>query len=350
MNLQERLRREIAESGPMSVARFMTACLHDPKTGYYATRPGIGRDFITAPEVSQMFGELVGLWCAQTWMDLGAPARFSLIEFGPGRGTLMADALRACRIVPGFVDAADIVLVESSPKLRDVQRQALAPQRVRWASGLQEIEPGPTIMIGNEFLDCLPIRQFVRAADGWRERLVGVDGERLVFGLGPRLSAGAPDLDAAEGAIFETSPAAALFADAVAERLEQAPGRALFVDYGADAPSFGDTLQALRDGEKIDPLAAPGESDLTAHVQFPSLCARIARRGLHAAGPMQQGAWLEELGLGARAAALSRARPDKADDIAAALRRLTHADEMGHLFKAICWSSAGLPPPAGFQP
>lgn len=359
--LTERLAARIRLEGPLSVAQFMAAALYDPKDGYYATRPAIGADgdFLTAPEASQMFGEMIGLWCVQSWMELGRPDPLRLIELGPGRGTLMADVARAARVAPDFRAAADLTLVEVSPPLKAVQAQTLravgaAPA---WVARLEDAAPGPSLLIANEFLDCLPIRQFVRTAAGWRERLIGLDPNdhtRLAFGLGPALPNDAmitaPLQAAPEGALAEVCPGLPALVDRIAERLNAAPGRALVIDYGAPRSSPGDTLQALRRHQKVPVLETAGEADLTAHVDFGEL-RRLARAsGLDVAGPIGQGDWLENLGIGLRAQALAQANPVRAESLRAQLKRLIDPAEMGTLFQVICLSSRGLPAPAGFAP
>jgi NADH dehydrogenase [ubiquinone] 1 alpha subcomplex assembly factor 7 len=364
VSLRERLAAQIAQSGPISVAQFMAAALYDPREGYYATRAAIGVDFTTAPEISQMFGELIGLWCAHEWGALGAPSPLHWIELGPGRGTLIADAWRASRIGHGFQQAARVSLLEVNAGLKAQQATALAQvgARADWPVQLGDVAAGPSLIIANEFFDCLPIRQFVRGAFGlqiegraramsWRERVIGCDSEGLlVFGLSPTPRAIeavlAPTLsDAGEGVIAETAPGLPAWVDAIAARLAAAPGRALIIDYAGDGE--GDTLQAVREGKRIDPLAAPGECDLTARVDYAAL-KRLARAsGLDVAGPVGQGAFLRVLGIDQRAEALARARPDHAEAIIAAHHRLTAADEMGELFQVLCLSSRQLPPPAG---
>ncbi len=355
VTLRDRLLGLIAQNGPMSVAQYMAAALYDPQGGYYARRAMLGADgdFITAPEVSQMFGELVGLWCAQGWMDIGSPAPFQLVELGPGAGAMIADAWRATNIVPGFHNAARISLVEVSPPLRE--RQATMIASATWVSRLDEVAEGPTIIVGNEFLDCLPIRQFVRTAEGWRERLVGMgDAGVLQFGLSPDAFADdamiAPALrDAPEGSVAEIAPALPTFIAQLAARVHKHGGRALFIDYGTPTTTAGDSLQAVRGHRKVDPLDDPGGADLTAHVDFATLAALARGAGLDVAGPVAQGAWLKALGIDARAEKLSRAQPDKAEIIARQHARLTAHDGMGELFQAICLSSPGLPAPAGFE-
>lgn len=345
MSLAERLAAEIRQSGPLTVAQYMTACLHDPQDGYYATRPALGDtgDFITAPLISQMFGELIGLWMASAWQAMGAPERFVLVEMGPGDGSLMSDLLRAGRALPGFLEAAEVWLVETSEPLATLQRKRLG-DGVRWARTLDETPGGrPLLLVANELLDCLPARQFVKTAAGWAEQVVGLgrDG-RLAFG---RVPASPPIADAREGAVVEISGAQAALGQALGERLVRDGGAALLVDYGREAPGFGDTLQALKRHRKVDPLACPGEADLTVWADFPAVMAAARGTGAEAA-ILTQAAFLARMGIGARAEALVRARPDKAAMIGRQLQRLVAGDEMGELFKACCLSSPGWAPPA----
>ncbi|MGE0740655.1 MAG: class I SAM-dependent methyltransferase [Hyphomonadaceae bacterium] len=347
MTLRQKLVDHIREAGPMTVAEYMAACLYDPEDGYYATRPAIGgasADFLTAPEASQMYGELIGLWCAHEWDALGKPA-INLIELGPGRGVLMQDALRATQRIPGFHDAANVVFVETSAPLRDAQAERVAI--AEWAERLEDAPPGPSLIIGNEFLDCMPIRQFFRGENGWHEKLVGLDeAEKLMFGLSAALTA--PESDDDVGAVREIAPALESFMYEIERRLHDAPGRALFIDYGYIRPEGADTLQALKNHQKVDPIESPGEADLTAHVDFGRVAQLADTAGLDLGGPVTQGQFLRALGIDMRANALSSANPGHAQRIARELRRLTHAEEMGALFKAICLSSPHLPPPAGF--
>ncbi|MDX2233081.1 MAG: SAM-dependent methyltransferase [Hyphomonadaceae bacterium] len=354
-SLKQRIAALIAQDGPMPVSQFMTLALHDPVGGYYArhARLGADGDFVTAPGISQMFGELVGLWCAHGWAEMGGPAPVSLIELGPGAGTMMADIWRAARAAPGFRDAARITLVETSAPLRTLQQRALADAPARWASALSAAPAGPALIVANEFLDCLPIRQFVRTAGGWRERVVGLRGEALAFGLAPPQPGVAALIpaalqDAPEGAVAEAAVGLEPLIAEIAARLRAHPGRALFIDYGAAAPSPGDTLQAVRGHSKVDPLDDPGGADLTAHVDFAAVARHARAHGLDVAGPVAQGAWLRALGIDARAQALSAARPEKAAAIARQRARLVDDDAMGVLFQVICLSTPGLPSPAGF--
>jgi len=345
LSLRERLAAQIAAEGPIDVAAFMARCLHDPLDGYYATRPALGEagDFITAPLVSQMFGELIGLWLIETWRGLGSPARLVLAEAGPGDGTLMADMLRASRVAPAFRAAIELWLVEASAPLQALQAERLTDANARWTPSLAELPAdAPLLLVANEFLDCLPARQFQRTAQGWAERVVGLDDAgRLAFGLRP---APARLGEASVGAVVERSPAQEAFAADLAGRLVRQGGAALLIDYGRAAPGCGDTLQALSRHRRVDVLETAGAADLTVHADFPAVLDAARSAGASAA-LLAQGELLRRLGVEARAAALARARPDRAQIIARQLERLTAADQMGELFKAVAiW--AGPAPPA----
>lgn len=353
--LAEALRRRIARDGPLTVADFMAAALGDPEHGYYLRRDpfGAGGDFVTAPEVSQMFGETIGVWAAHMWTLLGRPDPVLLVEPGPGRGTLMADALRAVRAaLPAFAAAARVHLVETSPALRARQRATLAGEDIVWHDTLAAIPPGPTVLIANEFFDALPIRQYEKTPQGWRERLVGADGagafvwqhgaEDAEAAIPARLRASAP------GTIVERAPARAEAAAAIAARLAAAPGCALIVDYGHEGPAAGDTVQAVRGHAYADPLDAPGEADLTAHVDFAALAEAARAAGAAAYGPLSQAAFLGALGIGARAEALAAARPDRAGEIELQLARLVAPEQMGALFRVLALTSPGAPAPPPF--
>jgi SAM-dependent MidA family methyltransferase len=348
-DLAERLRRSIVESGPLSVAQFMTACLYDPQAGYYATRPALGPDgdFLTAPLISQMFGELIGVWAASAWRLMGEPECVRLVEMGPGDGTLMSDLLRAARHAPGFLAAADLWLVEVSEPLRALQAERLG-ELAQWARSLDEVPGGaPLLLVANELLDCLPARQFVRTAVGWAEQVVGLDeAGRLAFALAPTPAASLLP-DAREGAVYEQSAAQAALGAALGRRVVADGGAALLIDYGRAEPDFGDTLQALRRHAKVDPLACPGEADLTVHADFPAVLAAARAEGA-ATAILTQGAFLGAMGIGARAEALLRAAPERSARLGRQLHRLVAADEMGELFKAACIHSPGWTPP-GFE-
>ncbi|WP_374275274.1 class I SAM-dependent methyltransferase [Brevundimonas sp.] len=341
MSLADRLKREIALTGPMSVADYVTRCLHDPMDGYYATRPRIGGggDFITAPLVSQMFGELIGLWAVEVWTRLGAPDRLTLVEVGPGDGTLMADMLRAARLAPDFLQALDLVLIEPSPPLRAAQERTLAEAAVtpRWVSGLDDLPAGtPVILVANEVLDCLPARQFVRTEDGWMERRVGLDDDGgLTLGLAPITGPFAkPDYAVEPGQVVEISDAQAAFGAALGRLLARTTGAALLIDYGRDRPGPGDTLQAVRGHKKEGPLDHPGEADLTQWADFPTVLEAAIRAGADTTGSQGQGDFLRTLGIGARAERLKAARPEGAAVIDRQVDRLTADDQMGRLFKS----------------
>lgn len=345
VDLRERLVARIRATGPMSLADYMAECLTHPTLGYYTTRDPLGAkgDFTTAPEISQMFGELIGLALAQAWLDQGAPAPVTLAELGPGRGTLMADALRATRAVPGFHDAARLHMVEASPTLREAQRAALSGFEVVHHDAAATLPDAPLFLIANEFFDALPIRQYVRAAGLWRERVVGLAGDALAFGLsGPvDVPALAARTDVAEGGLVEVCPGAPAVMGEIAARIAAQGGAALIVDYG-DWRSLGDTLQALKGHAFDDPLAHPGAADLTAHVDFEALAA--AAPGLSPSRLTAQGVFLERLGITPRAQSLAGGLGGAALEAhVAAHRRLTHPDEMGNLFKVLGLVRPGAP-------
>ncbi len=349
------LARRIAAEGPMRLSDYMAECLLHPGHGYYATRDpfGAGGDFTTAPEISQMFGELLGLCLAQCWLDQGRPAPFALAEIGPGRGTLMADMLRAIRAVPGMAEAARVHLVEASPALRARQGQVLTAHAPHWHDGVESMPDLPLFLVANEFFDALPIRQFERRGPGWSERMVSLRDGRLAPGLGPVTAY--PALahrlaDTAEGDVVETCPAAEPVAGEIGRRVAQRGGAALFVDYGGWR-SLGDTFQAVKDHAPADPFADPGETDLTAHVDFEPIAGTIAAAGAAVTALTPQGVFLERLGIAARAAILARGLSGTA--LAAHLaahRRLTHPDEMGQLFKVLAAYPQGKAPPPGLDP
>jgi len=346
--LGEALLARIAAAGPMSLAEYMAACLTHPRHGYYVTADPLGKDFTTAPEISQMFGECLGLALAAHWAETGAPRPFTLAEAGPGRGTLMADILRAAGAVPGFPDAARLHLVEVSPALRAEQARRLAVHAPTWHDHLADLPEAPLLLVANEFFDALPVRQFLRDGPGWRERVVGRAEGRLAFGLtDPAPIAALADrlADTRDGDLVETRPAAAPAMAEIARRVATHGGAAIVVDYGDWRP-LGDTFQAVAVGEKADPLAAPGDADLTAHVDFAALAKAARAAGAEVSDMVPQGVLLERLGITARAQRLAARDPS----VAAAHRRLTHPQEMGDLFKAIAVHQKGHPPPPGFLP
>lgn len=358
-SLAARLRDRIAREGAISVHDYMDSCLADRHSGYYTTRQPIGAagDFITAPEISQVFGELIGAWAATVWQGMGAPAPVIVAELGPGRGTLMRDALRAWRGAPDFLAGVSVALVETSPVLQAAQRETLraSPAPLRWYASLEEVPRGPLILIANEFIDALPVRQFVLEGGTWRERIVTMtDGGELAFGAGAPVERDAlpswlVDTDATEGAIIETRQAAAELIATLAGRAEDAPVATLIADYGHAEGGIGDTLQAVRGHRFADLLAAPGETDLTAHVDFAALKAAAREHGLATFGPMPQGQFLLELGLESRCNRLMRdATPDQRDAILSGAARLADPRQMGALFKMLVLQSSGLAPPPPF--
>jgi NADH dehydrogenase [ubiquinone] 1 alpha subcomplex assembly factor 7 len=356
------LRRRIAESGPLTVADYVAEALWHPEHGYYASRDPLGAagDFTTAPEISQVFGELIGAWCVEVWRAMGAPNPVRLVELGPGRGTLAADAGRTWRqIAPAFALATRLHLVETSPALRARQEAALAAAAMpaAWDAAFAEVPDGPMILLANEFFDALPVRQYVRRAGTWCERLVGMapEGEGFVFLDGPATHLpGAIDsqiLDAAdEGAILELCPAAETLAAEIALRIEAHGGAALIIDYGHARTSLGETLQAVHRHGYADPLAEPGEADLSHHVDFQLLRAAAERAGARACGPIPQGLFLGRLGIAIRADTIAAAAPsaERGNAARGAVRRLVHPGRMGVLFKALAIAHPILPTPPGF--
>lgn len=352
------LARRIAADGPISVADYMAQALGHREFGYYMGKDplGIAGDFTTAPEISQMFGELVGLWCANAWLALGKPTPFTLAELGPGRGTLMADALRALETLPDCRAAARVHLVETSPHLRQRQRESLSDIEVTWHDSVEDLPMAPAIFIANEFFDALPIEQYVYQDGGWRQRLVD---------LAPNASDTAPEfkfshattpdpsqnLPAAEnGAIVESSPPSQQIATEIARRIRSNAGAALIIDYGYAGPAVGDTLQAVRAHDYAPVLENPGAADLTAHVDFNALATAVHTADAICWGPIDQGAFLRRLGIEARAATLAgAATPAQKADIEIARERLIGDAQMGTLFKVLAIGSRGTLPPAGFM-
>lgn len=360
-----KLKARIRSEGPLSVADYMQACLYDPEHGYYIGKPAIGAggDFVTAPEISQVFGELIGLWAAVVWKAMGSPSPFALVELGPGRGTMLRDALRAARVVPGLLEAARVVLCDSSKVLRARQAEALdgAAPHIRWLetwdeAGARSLACASAIVLGNEFLDTASsVVQYVKAEGGWRFRCVGLDAsDELTFVLAdvPAAHASAAERlglrfpDAPEGSVLEE-----------ATRLDLAPilafdqVAALMIDYGHIATGLGDTLQAVRGQRFEHPLASPGEADLTTQVDFEHLAASFssAQDRLAVEGPVTQAAFLGALGILERASRLMSANPARAAEIEAGVARLLAPVGMGSRFKAIGLRTPGIGPLPGFE-
>lgn len=349
--LQDHIIARIAASGPITLADYMADALMHPTLGYYATRDPLGAtgDFTTAPEVSQMFGELIGLSLAQAWLDQGQPSAFALTELGPGRGTLMADILRATRGVAGFNDAAQVHLVETSPTLR--KEQATRVPDAKWHDTINTLPDLPLFLVANEFFDALPIRQFHRDENGWRELQVGAQGNALVPGLSDPTHIALLDHrleDTKTGDIVEYCPALPTITQNIASRIATHGGAALIIDYG-DWRSLGDTLQALQNHTSTDPFTNAGEADITAHVDFEAIATNASPAKYTRLTP--QGVFLERLGITQRAQTLAKNLRDTAlEQHIAAHRRLTHPSEMGSLFNVLGLYPNGSPPPAGLEP
>lgn len=357
--LETEIRRRIAGAGPMQIGEYMALCLSDPRYGYYVTRDplGVGGDFTTAPEVSQMFGELIGLWMASMWQLMGMPENIRVIELGPGHGTMLSDALRAVRVIPEFRSAIVVHLVEISPALQAAQEQTLdGLAQVFWHERLEDVPGGPFIIVANEFFDALPINQAVKIGSGWHERRIGIAANGalefiiarepipLFEQLLPASLRGAP-----EYAIFEWRSDS--IAMEMGRRIDSGPGAALVIDYGHDRSAPGETLQAVGRHSFANPLETPGEVDLTAHVDFQALGRAVESMGANAFGPVPQADFLRRLGIDTRAAAL-KAKASRADaaEIELAMARLTGESRtgMGRLFKTMAFAHPKLGMPPGF--
>jgi len=354
--LKQQMIKRIEAAGPMTLAAYMAECLMHPEHGYYQQQAVFGTDgdFTTAPEVSQMFGEMIGLWLADRWIKMGRPASVKLIELGPGRGTLMADIMRATEPVEDFQAAIEVHFVEASTQLRAIQ--ATHVPSAHWHDTLLQVpikDSVPSLIVANEFFDALPIHQYEKTGGKWVERMVGcIEGElSLVAGpCGPQFSLVPEAIKAGpEGSIAEVCPAALSIVGDIAERVNLHGGAALVVDYGYRKTAAGDTFQALQKHDFCDPFAAPGEADLTAHVNFEMLKTAATQKGLKAYGPAMQGMFLMAIGLGARAQVLAQ-QGDEAfqASILSDLKRLTATDQMGTLFKVLALQSHDLPAPPGF--
>jgi NADH dehydrogenase [ubiquinone] 1 alpha subcomplex assembly factor 7 len=357
--LQSEIKKLITSTGPMPVWRYMELCLTHPKYGYYVSRDPLGRegDFTTAPEVSQMFGELLGLWAASVWKAMGSPPLLRLIEIGPGRGTMMADAMRALRVLPPLYQALSVHLVEINPLLRRKQKSVLsAVRKIAWHDSIDDVPEGPAIILANEYFDVLPVHQAVRGETGWHERVVEVDDSGdLVFGAAaepmPRFDVLLPPLlrAAPPGAVFEWRPDAEIMK--IASRVRDQDGAALIIDYGHLRSDAGDTLQAIARHSFVDPLKNPGQADITAHVDFEALARAGEDLGVRVHGPVPQGEFLTRLGIETRALTLmSKASHEVSEDISAALKRLIGGGPggMGEMFKVLALSEPNLTSLAGF--
>lgn len=339
----------IQASGPISVATYMDLCLHDRRHGYYATRPGLGEDFITAPEISQIFGELIGLWAAQEWQSMGSPEAINLIEIGPGRGTLMDDALRASQKVDGFHDAVQLCFIEPSPVLRADLDTRFGDRSPQFISDIADIaEDKPFILIGNEWLDCLPVQQWLRVGDAWHERVIGISDEaELTFGLNP-MPLPQQIQPTSEQASIEIQPGLKTLCETLQPIMEAVTGRALFIDYGPGEQTPEDSLRSYQTGQQVDPLCAPGESDLTCDVDFRRLAQLATDQGLQVDGPISQSQFLLSLGAETRLNQLAKAHPDQAEDLHAGIVKLVDPRQMGTKFRVFSMGSPHLPVTTGF--
>jgi NADH dehydrogenase [ubiquinone] 1 alpha subcomplex assembly factor 7 len=359
--LELEIRKRIRLAGPMPVRQFMTLCLTHPDYGYYTTRDplGAGGDFITSPEISQVFGELIGLWAASAWHQMGQPENVRLIELGPGRGTMLMDAMRAAQVVPAFRQAIVLHLIEVNPKLRERQQQALGTLDVpsMWHESFDEVPEGPAIILANEFFDALPINQAIKQFNGWYERVIETDqDDNLVFGIANEII---PLFDQLVPAAVRDAPVGAIYewrtdnlALGIGQRVARERGAALIIDYGHTKSGAGETLQAVGGHAFVNPLISPGEVDLTAHVDFEAITLAAESMGARTHGPVDQTKLLRNLGIEKRAAALKAyASPEKAAEIDVATQRLLGETRtgMGKLFKAIAITHSDLKTVPGFE-
>lgn len=345
--LEKIIRGLIAAEGPMRLDRYMGLCLGHPLHGYYMTGDPLGErgDFITAPEVSQVFGELIGVWCIAAWAAMGQPASFNLIELGPGRGTLMSDLLRAARRAsPDFARSASMRMVETSPMLRDRQMAILCGQAT-WHERIEDVPDGPTILVANEFFDAIPIRQFERRQNRWFERTIGITDDKFQIGLAPA----SLDLPGGEGDIIETAAARSSIAEAVGRRLAGHPGVALIVDYGHLFSAAGDTLQAMRQHKYVPLAEAPGDCDITSHVDFEALGKALRSGGATTWPAITHRAFLMAMGLEQRFAVLASSADEPGRKLLERqMTRLAGEEQMGNLFKILAATSPGMAMPYPF--
>jgi SAM-dependent MidA family methyltransferase len=350
LTLPQQIDAQIRATGPMSLSTYMGLALSHPRHGYYtAGRPiGAAGDFITAPEISQMFGELIGFFIVNLWQQMGEPKSFTLLELGPGRGTLMSDALRAASRADGFENALHLQLFEQNALLKGEQERRLGKYSPYWAHDLDAVSEDPIFVIANEFFDALPIKQFIKTDDGWHERLVGLRDDQRVFGLSPTPiaeSAAPPEVQGAfPGEVLELGTAAVDAMQRLSRKVALQGGALLAIDYGYNRTQTGETLQAVKAHAFAEPLEAPGDADISAHVNFGVLAAAAKATGLATAPLANQGDFLLRLGIGERAKALAGANPNEAANIARAVERLTNPAQMGTLFKVLCAHSPGLKP------
>ena len=356
------LGRELAQliraQGPITVSQYMAEALSHPIYGYYMTRDPIGADsdFITAPEISQTFGELIGLWASTVWQTLGAPKPINLVELGPGRGTLMADALRAISLIPEFRDSINLQLVEISPTLRAIQSKTLSGESPKWQNSFSDVPDGPLIVVANELFDALPIRQFQRSTEGWHERLIGLNpkGDQFCYVLSPPIPPEGlvPDklLQSPLNSTIEICLPGKILAEGIATRIQRWSGAALFIDCGAAYSEPRDTLQAVQKHQRHPLLETPGEADIAAHVDFEALALSITNAGADVHGPVEQGVFLNRLGIRERLRVLEKTHDrSQRNNIREGVERLTDSGQMGSLFKVLCVVPRNAPTPTGFE-
>lgn len=350
--LLEKIEKIIAATGPISLAEYFHICMAHPEFGYYKSKQVIGAkaDFITAPEISQMFGELIGIWCLDVWKQLGRPSEFALVELGPGHGTLMSDLLRATAIEPDFIKSAQITLVETSVRLKEMQQQKLNGHKIQWQSEISALPELPTILVANEFFDVVPIRQYIKRKQIWHERGVEINQQGALSDI---LLAASIDTallpkgheNEPNGSVFETSPAREAIAQTLAEHINTHKGAALYIDYGFKASGFGDTFQAISEHKAVSPFSMPGTADLTSHVDFQALQTASQQSDIVAQDTITQAEFLLGLGLLERAGILgANATPQRQDEIRADVERLAGPEQMGELFKVLCIHSKDITP------
>ncbi len=350
--LEEIIKKQIRLEGPLSVASYMGLCLTHSKFGYYKNCDVLGSsgDFITAPEISQMFGEFIGLFIAQSWLDLGSPKAFDLVELGPGRGTLLSDAFRVLEKVDGLINAMSLNLLETGSEFKELQKEKLGKYNPIWVNDIEEISENnrPLIIIANEFFDALPIKQFQKQNGNWYERAIGLTSDKLSFGLAPNIipKDALPQniVNAPDNSVWEVSFASLILMEKIASLVAARRGTFLAIDYGYNKTQTGETFQAIKNHEYADPLNNPGKADLTAHVDFEALQKSALKAGANVFKLKTQGEFLSLLGMKERSEQLASANPKQADEIKAATNRLISKEEMGELFKVLCVSSKDFTP------
>jgi len=359
MSLEDKIKNILKEKGHMTTDEYMSVCLYDDEFGYYRVHDPIGRDgdFITSPEISQTFGEMIGAWLAATWSSVDSPKEKILVELGPGRGTLMKDILRATKNVDGFHDGLEVHLVEVNEKLRDRQRNVLEHEKVEifWHDSVDDLPAKPIFLVANEFFDALPIVQFTKMKKGWRENIIRLDEEgNLEFGILEKKTKPCKLVpeefdDAKVGDFYEMSPYSIEVIEKISEHIKKHDGAALIIDYGYFKNELADTFQSVKAHKYHNPLKTPGEADLTAHVNFPNLQKVAIKKGVNAYANVTQGELLVSLGIGIRAKAIMEKLNGRDKDVFGdAIKKLISVDEMGSLFKCMAIMRQDRDVPYGF--